>query len=111
MIRETEVSIVSFYFWHVARRAVLLCDRAHARLLVTRQTLRIIVSRISSQRLMRIMTAGTTDATIVRVTLTLKNSIRLKANTNRLRHCRQRRLIVTEVARATEILRHPITAK
>src|SRR3569832_862396 len=93
MVRKLEVRRLHFNLRHVARSAIFIRHRttflvAGLRALVsdlisegvTLQTSLIVVSRVFTQRLMRIVTRDAAYVSIVRITLAVKDTIRLKAN-------------------------------
>jgi len=89
MIRELEMRRWYFSLWHVTRRAVFVCNRTTLfntgfRSLIsegmTLQTSLVVISRIFPERLMRVVTRNAAYLSIVRVTLALKNTIRLETN-------------------------------
>ena len=89
MIRELEMRRWYFSLWHVTRRAVFVCNRTTLfntgfRSLIsegmTLQTSLVVISRIFPERLMRVVTRNAAYISIVRVTLALKNTIRLETN-------------------------------
>ena len=90
MISELEMRRRYLDLRHVTRRAIPVGNRttltitARLRSLIfkrmTLQTSLIVISRIFSERLVRVVTCRAPYVSIVRITLALKNTIRLKAN-------------------------------
>ena len=118
MIGELRVHAGEFDFRHVTRRAFLRAHRTRRgaatlslRLFRRREmageTLLIVVRALFLQLLVRVVTAQTTDARIVRVvTAAIEHAIWLKANVANAGLARQQhRRFETRVARAAERLR------
>ena len=89
MIRKLKVRRLHFNLRHVTRRAVFVSHRTtlaipRFRVLVsqrvTLQTSLIVISRVFAKRLVRVVTGDTAYVPIVRITLAVKNTIRLKTN-------------------------------
>jgi hypothetical protein len=92
MIRELRVHSREFNFRHVARRAFVGTHRTRRRTAplrlrffrrceMTRETFLIVIRGVLAQLLVRVVTAQTTNARIVRVvTATIEHPVRLKAN-------------------------------
>src|ERR1044072_9257038 len=79
-----------FNLRHVTRGAILVSDRTTLAIAagfrslipqrVTLQTSLVVVSRVFAERLVRIVTCRAAYVSIVRITLALKNTIRLETN-------------------------------
>src|SRR5574338_289344 len=78
---------------------------------MTLQAPLIVVGRIFPQRLMRVVTGRTTYLPIIRITLTVKDAIRLKANVVDFHALQQRELISAAMTQSAKLLRQFITAQ
>ena len=79
---------------------------------MTRQTLLVVISRIIfSERFVRIVTGDTTYLALVRITLAVKNAIRLKTNVVDAHALQQRELIAATMTRSAKLLRQLVATQ
>src|SRR6185369_15275767 len=76
---------------------------------MTPQTSLVVVSRVFTERLVRVVTRNTAYLSIVRITLAVENTIRLKTNVVDLHTLQQRELFSAAMTRRTKLLRQFIT--
>ena len=72
---------------------------------MTLQTSLVVVSRVFTKRLVRVVTRNTAYISIVRITLAVENTIRLKTNVVELHTVQQREFFSATVTRGAEVLR------
>ena len=120
MIREFEVRGRDFYFWHVTRNAIFRADLAgtsrwwNCRLIlhcVASQALRIIMSRVLFERLVRIMACCAGYPAIIRIALAVKDAVRLKADIVDLHAPEKAELIAPAMTRGAKFLGQFIAAE
>ena len=120
MIRKLKVRRIHLDFRHVTGRAVFIGNgttrrrplfHRFASQRVTCKTLVVVISDIFFQRLVRIVTGGTSDVAIVRITLTEKDAIWLKANVVDLHAFQQGELSIAAVTRGAELLRQLVATQ
>src|ERR1051325_2336546 len=114
MIRKLEMRRRHFNLRHVTRRAIFIGHRTtlpitRLRILiskrVTLETALIVVRRLFTQRLVRIMTCGAGYPSIIRITLAAKNPVWLKANVIDLQRLQARELLGPTMTRRAKLLR------
>jgi hypothetical protein len=114
MIRELEMRRLYINLWHVTRRAVFIGYRTTLTIAgfrsltsecVTLQTSLVVISRVFSEWLMRVVTRNAAYFSIVRITLAVENTIRLKTNIVDLHTLQQREFLSATVACSAKVLR------
>src|ERR1044072_1887572 len=78
---------------------------------MTLQTSLIVISCVLTERLLRIVTRDAADISIVRITLALKNPVRLKTNVVDFQTLQQRKLFRAAMTRCTKMLRQLIATE
>src|SRR5689334_13397978 len=78
---------------------------------MTLQTPLVVISSIFSERLVRIVTSRAADVSIVRITLAVENTVRLKTHVVDFHALQQRKLFRAAMARRAKLLRQFITTQ
>src|SRR5215470_972357 len=78
---------------------------------MTFQTSLVVISRIFAQRLVRVVTRDTAYVPIVRITLAVKNTVRLKAHVVDFHALQQRKLFRAPMTRRAKLLRQLIATQ
>ena len=121
MIRELEVRRRYLSLRHVTRRAVFVSDRTtlaiaiHLRGFVpervTLETPLVVIRRIFSQWLVRVMTRRAAYLSIVRITLAVEDAVRLKTNVVEFQTLQQREFFSATMTSGAEVLRQLVATQ
>src|SRR5215213_5804404 len=120
VIRKLEVRGLDLDLRHVTRGALFVSDRTALAVAgfcslvsqrVTLQTSFIVVTCVLAERLMRIVTSRTAYVPIIRITLAVKDTIRLKTHVVDFHALQQRELLSATMTRCAKLLRQFIATQ